>query len=293
MLIPTTVDSFATLAVPGTDYWAGTAAHYYINPPGTGAGAACVWGSSSNPWGNWSPFVAGANQDASGQIFMKLGWNPIYLEAATPFRNKMPEWGVKIDCPNGGCSGLPCAIDPSDAVNAMKGGSSSGAGGGNFCVVTVNKGSTANFVVTGGSGSGYSGWSGKGGQFYQSGVSSSSTTTTTSTSTTSSTVVSTTTTTIRSSSSRNSSTSAYSSTTTGPSSTTTSTSNSTPRPHDQPYYSLFNTTLPQGTADGGAIASATMSAPTVSITIAQHTGGASTLSAGLLSMIPFALWVLF
>ncbi|RMZ89541.1 hypothetical protein DV736_g3227, partial [Chaetothyriales sp. CBS 134916] len=148
MLIPTAVLDFATLAVPDTSYWAGTAAHYYINPPGVDTDRACVWGSSSDPWGNWSPYVAGANVDSSGDTFIKLGWNPIYLEPATPFRNTMPTWGVKIDCPDGNCNGLPCAIDPSqDRVNQINGGQAIGAGGGNFCVVTVPKGSTANFIV--------------------------------------------------------------------------------------------------------------------------------------------------
>ncbi|KAK9324568.1 hypothetical protein V1517DRAFT_371880 [Lipomyces orientalis] len=36
MLIPTEVTSSSTvLAVPDLSYWAGTAAHYYINPPGS------------------------------------------------------------------------------------------------------------------------------------------------------------------------------------------------------------------------------------------------------------------
>jgi hypothetical protein len=148
MLIPTSVTSYASLAVPDPSYWCETAAHYYINPPGISTDEACVWGSSANPYGNWSPYVAGANADNSGNTFIKLGWNPIYLEPATPFRNEVPTWGVKIDCPNGGCNGLPCAIDPSqNGVNEMVGGSSVGAGGGAFCVVTVSRGATANFVV--------------------------------------------------------------------------------------------------------------------------------------------------
>ncbi|KAF7846239.1 hypothetical protein BT93_L4787 [Corymbia citriodora subsp. variegata] len=150
MLIPTQVDSTATLAIPDTSYWAGTAAHYYINPPGVSTSQGCVWGSNANPWGNWSPYVAGGNSDASGNTYLKIGWNPIYLETTTPFRNQMPNWGVKIECPNGGCNGLPCAIDPSqNSVNTMQGSSSNGAGGGAFCVVTVNQGSTANIVITG------------------------------------------------------------------------------------------------------------------------------------------------
>lgn len=98
--------------------------------------------------GNWSPYVAGANTDRNGDTYIKLAWNPIYLEPATPFRDKMPTWGVKIEC-EGQCNGLPCAIDPAyHKVNEVEGqGSSDGAGGANFCVVTVPEGSNANFVV--------------------------------------------------------------------------------------------------------------------------------------------------
>ena len=181
MLIPTAVYDTASLAVPDPSYWCSTAAHYYINPPGIGPDEACVWGSSANPVGNWSPYVAGANVDASGQTFIKLGWNPIYLEPATPFRNTNPTWGVKIECLNGGCNGLPCGIDPSqNQVNGILGSASNGAGGGAFCVVTVPKGSSASFVVfnaggDSGSDSGSSSPGGNhGGQFYGSTTSSAS-----------------------------------------------------------------------------------------------------------------------
>ncbi len=121
---------------------------YYINPPGTGCEEACVWGTKDQPVGNWSPYVAGANVDKNGQSFIKLGWNPIYLEEATPFKDEMPNWGVKVECDGEGCNGLPCAIDPSkNKVNEMIGSSSNGAGGGAFCVVTVPKGVSASFVV--------------------------------------------------------------------------------------------------------------------------------------------------
>jgi hypothetical protein len=152
MLIPTMVTSSATLAVPDTDYWCETAAHFYINPPGTGE-EGCIWGDDSSPIGNWSPYVAGANTDANGQTFVKLGWNPIFEESS--LLKTLPSFGVKIECPDGGCNGLPCQIDPLDGagvVDSLLGGT--GAGGSNFCVVTVSKGKTAEIVAfTAGGGS--------------------------------------------------------------------------------------------------------------------------------------------
>lgn len=152
MLIPTNVQSSgrSTLAVPGPDYWASTAAHYYINPPGVSTSDACQWGTNQNPQGNWAPYVAGANQDSNGNTFVKIGWNPVYLEDGTPFRNEKPSFGIRITCDDeSSCSGLPCSIDPSkDEVNGVNGGSgSSGAGGGNFCVVTASNGAKANIEV--------------------------------------------------------------------------------------------------------------------------------------------------
>jgi hypothetical protein len=100
--------------------------------------------------------VAGANTDSNGNTFLKIGWNPIYLEPTTPFRNEVPSFGVEIECEGGGCNGLPCKIDPSvNGVNEMVGSAVDGAGGAAFCVVTVPKGEKANIVVfetSGGSG---------------------------------------------------------------------------------------------------------------------------------------------
>ncbi|KAK9314171.1 hypothetical protein V1524DRAFT_398738 [Lipomyces starkeyi] len=148
MLIPTEVTSSSTtLAVPDSSYWAGTAAHYYINPPGVSTDDGCVWGSTSNPWGNWSPYVAGANTDSTGTTFVKLGWNPVYLEDSSPYQNTLPSWGVNITCPDGGCTGLPCGIDPSvHGVNQCYN-QATGAGGGNFCVVGVQSGKSATLEV--------------------------------------------------------------------------------------------------------------------------------------------------
>ncbi|CEI69133.1 hypothetical protein FVEN_g4103 [Fusarium venenatum] len=156
MLIPTVVSSSATLAVPGSSYWCSTAAHFYINPPGTGE-EGCIWGTEDKPVGNWSPYVAGANTESNGQTFVKIGWNPIWEDSA--LKSTLPDFGVEIQCPDGGCTGLPCKIDPTKGKgNVGSELSAKGAGGSAFCVVTVQKGSTAQIVAFstsgGGSGSG-------------------------------------------------------------------------------------------------------------------------------------------
>ncbi|KAF7587777.1 hypothetical protein BBP40_006712 [Aspergillus hancockii] len=215
MLIPTLVEELATLAVPDLSYWCETAAHFYINPPGYDTDTACVWGTSSNPYGNWSPYVAGANTDGNGNTFVKIGWNPIYLETTTPFRDVVPDFGVEIECEGGNCNGLPCKIDPAvNNVNEITGSSSTGAGGGAFCVVTVPRGEKANIVVFDKSGGG-------GGS---SSSSSSSSSIVSSTSSTSSTV--------QSSSSTTSSVTSSTPSTTSTSSTVpeTTTASSTPAP---------------------------------------------------------------
>lgn len=150
MLIPTNVGSGSSqvLAVPGTNYWASTAAHYYVNPPGVSVSDGCQWGSDANPYGNWSPYVAGANQDDSGNTYTKIGWNPIYIDSS--FSGTKPSFGIKITCDDeSNCVGLPCSIDPSSQdINAVSSSeASSGAGGGNFCVVTAKNGATANIEV--------------------------------------------------------------------------------------------------------------------------------------------------
>lgn len=145
MLIPTEVSDMATLAVPDPSYWESTAAHFYINPPGSSSDD-CVWGDDSKNIGNWSPYVAGANTDGKGQTFVKLGWNPIYESSSLSTDNI--DFGIKVECPDGNCNGMPCAIDPSKGTGLVDSRlSSTGAGGSDFCVVTVPKGSTANIVA--------------------------------------------------------------------------------------------------------------------------------------------------
>lgn len=145
MLIPTSVSSSSVIAVPGPSYWDSTASHFYINPPGYSTEEACVWGTGSDAIGNWSPYVAGANQDSTGNTYVKIGYNPIYTG---DFSGIKPSFGVKIEC-DGDCNGLPCSIDPSTADFGVvfSAESSTGAGGADFCVVTVPEGATANIIV--------------------------------------------------------------------------------------------------------------------------------------------------
>ncbi|KAK3991341.1 hypothetical protein QBC44DRAFT_323452 [Cladorrhinum sp. PSN332] len=148
MIIPTDVSDSAVLAVPGPSYWAGTAAHYYVNAPGISASRGCIWGVITEAIGNWSPYVAGANTMSNGDTFVKIAWNPEWLN--TPDLAKdTPKYGLEIKCPGGGCNGLPCAIDPSKGGvgSVVSPVSAKGVGGADFCVVTVPNGGQAEIVV--------------------------------------------------------------------------------------------------------------------------------------------------
>jgi len=120
---------------------------YYINPPGYSTTESCVWGDPSKPVGNWSPYVAGANTVASGDTFVKLGWNPIFIDS--PLKDTRPTFGLRIECASGRCNGLPCEINPAtvDGFKVKSDLAATGAGGADFCVVTVPRGETANIVV--------------------------------------------------------------------------------------------------------------------------------------------------
>ncbi|KAI1770853.1 hypothetical protein F4818DRAFT_223453 [Hypoxylon cercidicola] len=142
MIIPTDVYDTATLAVPDESYWDKTAAHFYINPPGVDSAQGCHWGVDTVPIGNWSPYVAGANTVGDGSTFVKIGLNPVWQDSA--LFNTKPDFGVKIECPDGGCNGIPCECDGSGVRSNNK---ATGAGGADFCVVTVPKGGKANIVV--------------------------------------------------------------------------------------------------------------------------------------------------
>ncbi|ETS82356.1 hypothetical protein PFICI_04232 [Pestalotiopsis fici W106-1] len=142
ILIPNDVSDTLTLAVPDTSYWQSTASHFYINPPGVDSDKGCHWGDDSTPIGNWAPYVAGANTDASGLTYVKVGTNPIW-QGSSLYDTK-PTFGLKIECTSGSCVGLPCTVDGSGVTSDLK---ATGAGGSDFCVVTVPKGGQANIVV--------------------------------------------------------------------------------------------------------------------------------------------------
>ncbi|KAG0679001.1 hypothetical protein C6P40_000146 [Pichia californica] len=142
MLIPTDISGNGgtnQLAVPGTDYFASTASHFYINAPGVSVEEGCTWGSSSNPYGNWSPYVAGFNMDDNGNTFAKIGWNPIYVASDSPFQNTKPNFGIKITCDDPSkCNGGSCEINPSThGYNKVQtDDQQSEANGAAWCVIT-------------------------------------------------------------------------------------------------------------------------------------------------------------
>ena len=130
MLIPNLItgDSGQVLAVPGPEYWCGTSAHYYVNPPGVSVADGCQWGTSAEPRGNWAPYVAGANMDADGTTYAKIGWNPEYLDA---FANVQPSFGLRIVSDNGSdgadYDGLPCEIGPGNSLESCVVGAKNGS----------------------------------------------------------------------------------------------------------------------------------------------------------------------
>jgi len=67
--------------------WEGktTSAQYYINPPGYPIQQACVWGSSSNDYGNWAPAVLGVGY-SNGQAWVSIMPNtPTQMTATLPY----------------------------------------------------------------------------------------------------------------------------------------------------------------------------------------------------------------
>lgn len=152
MLIPTEIQAGSSndLAVPGTEYWAQTASHFYINPPGVSVEEGCRWGSTANPYGNWSPYVAGFNMDNNGNTFAKIGWNPIYFEPSSPFRNQNPTFGIRLTCDDESkCNGGTCEINPNTiGLNKVQTGDQQAiSDGAAWCVITATGNSGVSLEV--------------------------------------------------------------------------------------------------------------------------------------------------
>lgn len=147
MLIPTNVESGEeqVLAVPGPDYYASTAAHYYVNPPGVSTKNGCIWGTSDKEVGNWAPYVAGMNTDSSGNTFVKIGVNPKHID---DFSGNTPNFGLRIVCDNPeDCNGLECELNPKNGYNKAQGPSSGVSLGAEYCIVTARNHAKAKIEV--------------------------------------------------------------------------------------------------------------------------------------------------
>lgn len=147
MLIPNDIASGSTktLAVPGPNYWAGTAAHYYVNPPGVSTADGCVWGTLDKSIGNWAPYVAGMNKDKTGSTFITIGYNPKYIDN---FNGKLPNFGIRIVCDDPkNCNGLDCEINPKNGFNKAKGPSSGISLGASYCIVTATNNTMARIEI--------------------------------------------------------------------------------------------------------------------------------------------------
>jgi len=137
MLIPTNVESGKEqiLAVPGPQYYASAASHYYVNPPGISTEDGCVWGTNDKEVGNWAPYVAGMNSDANGNTFIKIGVNPKHID---DFSGNTPNFGLRIVCANPqDCNGMERELNPKNGYNKAKGPSSGLSLGAEYCIVTA------------------------------------------------------------------------------------------------------------------------------------------------------------
>jgi hypothetical protein len=159
---PVMAGGMQRLAVPGIEYWVDSGSHYYVNSGGYDVNTACVWGSRDIPAGNvspptprssfpshhastnpskWAPYIIALKEREDGIVFLTVGWNPVWLETATPFRSQVPDFGIKVVCHGPHCENTPCTIDPAvHSVNQISHPQNhfSGAGGGAACVTNYS-----------------------------------------------------------------------------------------------------------------------------------------------------------
>ena len=117
----------------------------------------CIWGDSSRPIGNWAPYIAGANTDATGNTYVTLGSNPIFEKEGKGLEKTKPSYGLRVKCTGGGCNGMPCEVGGADSLvgQVTSNLAAVGAGGASFCVVTVPAGSHAEIEIFNTDGSTY------------------------------------------------------------------------------------------------------------------------------------------
>ena len=126
-----------------------------MNQHGIHSDTACAWGNADEgPYGNWAPYVIGTNRGSDGLVYLSLGWNPVYLEYASSWRDQNPKFGMRINCD--GCANAECGIDPRQCeVNQMLGvvapGGKPHPNGrgphGTFCVASVPVGTYAEVEI--------------------------------------------------------------------------------------------------------------------------------------------------
>ena len=104
MVVPTVVsgNGIIPLTVPDEDtyfHWQGklTSAQYYVNLSGGNASSHCLWGTSSDNFGNWAPANFGAGY-AGGIAWLSIMYNP--LQTTTKLN-----YNVRIECVSGTMNG--------------------------------------------------------------------------------------------------------------------------------------------------------------------------------------------
>lgn len=125
MVVPTVVSGNDTLPLTvvneDTYYkWQGklTSAQYYVNKQGGSASSNCLWGTSSDDFGNWAPVNFGAGY-TGGTAWLSIMYNPLQTSAKL-------DYNVKIECVSGTMNG-ECAYENGAIVQ-----------GGTGCTVSCN-----------------------------------------------------------------------------------------------------------------------------------------------------------
>ncbi|KAJ1989186.1 hypothetical protein GGI26_005255 [Coemansia sp. RSA 1358] len=136
MLIPTVVQAGGTapLNVVPSSYWLGTSSQFYVNLAGS-TDSQCIWGTASEPVGNWGAFIFGAGQGKDGNTYISVQYNPLYLSSGFKATDT---YNVRIECVSGNCNfptGGECKCEQGVCSLA------------NGCTVGLPSNAQANFVL--------------------------------------------------------------------------------------------------------------------------------------------------